>query len=551
MAITRALFVSLAALLVTASTAVAQPIFAVRTAAGPASRLISFDSQSPGTISSDDPISGLQGGETIVAIDFLYGNTTTMYGIGSTSRLYTINTFTAVATQVGSGTFTTPLSGSKFGFRAGVTCFNGGIEAPCNPGLVTSDTGQLLQIDLTNASVSSHGPMAYVSGDPHFGQSPGVAGVAQHGDNLIALDAGRDVFAKLDPDSGALTTLFPLSPASGPTASFAFSPNGNPFAVIDVMHSDLYRVDFPNDGATTLLGTIGGGSPLTVDSIAVPPSPAQLQATPSPVDFGDQPLGLMSPVHTLTITLMGGDALESFNVSTSGPAKDDFFVTTDWCANHDPDSSREDITLRWPGDSCTVSLRFAPSALGTRDAVYRFNEPRCCPDPAFFQVPLTGNGVDTPIGPTGPTGPAGSTGPTGPGGADGGNGANGSNGSNGADGSQGPPGPIGPQGPKGDKGDQGPPGPTGKVTCVVRRIKTKTKVTCTVKFASAQAARVAARLSRGGRLYALGLGRRHRTTELSMRVVRPLRAGATYRLTIVFRHGRDTTTFHRAVRLTR
>src|SRR5213076_492949 len=122
----------------------------------------------------------------------------------------------------------------------------------CGPGLITSNTGQFLWLDLTNGTASDHGPLAFAGGDPHFGQTPVIAGIGQHGDQPIVLDSGHDLFASLDPDSGVLTTMFPLSPATGPEASFGFSPGGNPFAVIDVMHSDLYRVDFALDAATTL-----------------------------------------------------------------------------------------------------------------------------------------------------------------------------------------------------------------------------------------------------------------------------------------------------------
>ena len=58
-------------------------------------------------------ISGLQSGETLVGID-VRPATGVLYGIGSTSRVYTLNTSTGVATQVGeAGAFT--ISGTRFG----------------------------------------------------------------------------------------------------------------------------------------------------------------------------------------------------------------------------------------------------------------------------------------------------------------------------------------------------------------------------------------------------------------------------------------------------
>lgn len=52
--------------------------------------LISFNSGTPGTILSSVAVTGLQAGETIVGIDFRPA-TKQLYGLGNTSRLYTIN----------------------------------------------------------------------------------------------------------------------------------------------------------------------------------------------------------------------------------------------------------------------------------------------------------------------------------------------------------------------------------------------------------------------------------------------------------------------------
>src|SRR4051812_9754656 len=76
------------------------------------SRLLRFDSASPGTIQTTSSITGLVGGDSLVGIDFRPA-TGQLFGLGSLSRLYTINTATGLATVVGSaGAFT--LSGSAF-----------------------------------------------------------------------------------------------------------------------------------------------------------------------------------------------------------------------------------------------------------------------------------------------------------------------------------------------------------------------------------------------------------------------------------------------------
>lgn len=95
-----------------------------------------------------------------------------------------------------------------------------------------------------------------------------------------------------------------------------------------------------------------------------------------------------------------------------------------------------------------------------------------------------------------------------------------------------------PQGPKGDTGDPGPPGRDALVSCKPGKAKKgKVKVTCTVRFVSAQHATVRARLSRGHLTYATGrrtLGAGNASVPLHAR--RALRQGR-YTLTLRFPGG--------------
>src|SRR5262249_38094670 len=56
-------------------------------------RVATFDSATPGTLLTNVSITGLQGGETLLGIDRRPADGL-LYGIGSTSRLYTLNTTT-------------------------------------------------------------------------------------------------------------------------------------------------------------------------------------------------------------------------------------------------------------------------------------------------------------------------------------------------------------------------------------------------------------------------------------------------------------------------
>ena len=124
---------------VAAFTTAALPARAVLLYATSGNDLARFDSGATGVVTSV-PVSGLQGGETLVGIDVRPANQL-LYGLGSSSRLYTINPLTGVATQVGAaGAFT--LNGTSFGVD-----FN-----PVPDRLrVISNTGQNLRLDPNNA----------------------------------------------------------------------------------------------------------------------------------------------------------------------------------------------------------------------------------------------------------------------------------------------------------------------------------------------------------------------------------------------------------------
>ena len=102
-----------------------------------------FDSNKPEPVTK--PITGLQTGEGILGIDFRPMNGQ-LYALGSSSRLYTINLGTGAATQVGTGTLSTPLLGTEFGFD-----FNPTVDRI----RVVSDLGQNLRLNPVDGSVAA------------------------------------------------------------------------------------------------------------------------------------------------------------------------------------------------------------------------------------------------------------------------------------------------------------------------------------------------------------------------------------------------------------
>ncbi len=176
------------------------PTDAVAYAIDASNMLQIFNPNKPEPVSK--AITGLQNGEGILGIDFrpLNGQ---LYGLGSSSRIYTINLGTGAATQVGSGTLSTPLVGTEFGFD-----FNPTVDRI----RVVSDTGQNLRLN------------------PNDGAVVAVDGIINPGTPALSSAAYTDNFA------GATTTsLF----------------------VIDHNTDKLYLQNPPNAGTLVERGALG------------------------------------------------------------------------------------------------------------------------------------------------------------------------------------------------------------------------------------------------------------------------------------------------------
>jgi hypothetical protein len=193
-----------ALLLTGAGRPAALTIYAVDTS----NNLLRFDSATPGTIQSTTPITGLQSNETIQGIDFRPANTA-LYALGSSRRLYTLNTISGVATPVGAaGAFT--LNGTAFGFDCD----------PVSTSIrVASNTEQNFRLKASDGSlIATDSTLAYAAGDPNSGANPNITGAAYTTSvfaaritTLYTIDATLNILATLDPpNAGTLHTVGPL-----------------------------------------------------------------------------------------------------------------------------------------------------------------------------------------------------------------------------------------------------------------------------------------------------------------------------------------------------
>ncbi|MGD1319568.1 DUF4394 domain-containing protein [Chryseobacterium sp. 2R14A] len=119
------------------------PTNPVAYAVNDANALQIFNPENPQPVTK--AITGLQTGENILGIDFrpLNGQ---LYALGSLNRIYTINLGTGAATQVGTGTLTTALVGTEFGFD-----FNPTVDKI----RVVSNLGQNLRLDPVTGAVTA------------------------------------------------------------------------------------------------------------------------------------------------------------------------------------------------------------------------------------------------------------------------------------------------------------------------------------------------------------------------------------------------------------
>lgn len=241
--------------------------------------LISFDSADACGITSSVKISGLQPDEDILGIDFRPSNGM-LYALGSTSRIYTIDTASGVATAVGPQ-LSTLLDGDAFGFD-----FNPRANANVGAIRIVSDTGQNLRIHPDTLVVAVDGTLAYATGDANEGAEPSIVAAAYTnsrlgftGTTLYNIDAGLDVFTRQDPPNNGtqitlaslglntnhlagfdiLTTGTPAAPVN--TAFAAFKESGNTRAKGGCGNSSLFAIDVSN-GAVASLGSIGTNQPI-------------------------------------------------------------------------------------------------------------------------------------------------------------------------------------------------------------------------------------------------------------------------------------------------
>ena len=240
----------------------------------PATAILRWDSANPGNIQYGAFVSGLQPSETILGIDFRPA-TGQMYALGSTSRLYTLDPNSGVATAVAPPFGPPNLSGFSFGFD-----FNPVIDRI----RVVSETNQNLVLNPITGTIQAVAPnVAYGAGDPNFGVDPNVVDSAYTSNFAVAtattlygIYTGLDVLVTQVAATGVLSTVGPLGLNVSAAGGFDISgTTGLAYAALQPAgssQSSLYSINLAT-GAAVPIGPIDGGVVITALTVAPAPIP--------------------------------------------------------------------------------------------------------------------------------------------------------------------------------------------------------------------------------------------------------------------------------------
>lgn len=240
---------------------------------------MTFDREDP-ALDTAIAITGLQSGETVLGIDIRAGGATPgqLYALGSTGRVYTVDTTTGVATQkstltadAGDSTDAfTQLSGTEFGVD-----FNDAADRL----RVVSDTGQNLRIDVDSGATITDTALSRTGVN---GAAYTNAFAAACRSTAYYLDSTTDqLLTTTDPNGGVLTAVGPLGVDASAVSDFeiASDTTGNKgYAVLVVSGAATsYEIDLATGTAATAgpVTRLDSGELVRDTTIASTSGPAQ------------------------------------------------------------------------------------------------------------------------------------------------------------------------------------------------------------------------------------------------------------------------------------
>ncbi|NJC04348.1 hypothetical protein GGQ97_000141 [Sphingomonas kaistensis] len=236
-----------------------------------AGTIVTFDSATPGTITSTSTITGLGTGVSLRGIDYR-PNDGQLYALGTNGNLYRLTASGGTYTATNLGALTTAPDGSSFGFD-----FNPTVDRI----RVTSDTNQNLRVNqtVTPPAVTVDGVLTLngTSNIDLIGAAYTNSVFGATTTTLYGLDAFTDALVRsTNANAGTYVNtnlnggLFgPLGVSFSTADLLGFDISGATGAGFFNLNDGFYSVDF-NTGAATRIGTIGAGSLIGISVAPVP-----------------------------------------------------------------------------------------------------------------------------------------------------------------------------------------------------------------------------------------------------------------------------------------
>lgn len=239
-------------------------------------RIVTFDSSTPGTITSSGAISGVAQGDTLTGLD-LRATNRTLYSIGTSGNLYSITGNSNGYTANVVGTIAPAPTGGNYGID-----FNPTVDRL----RYVSSTGQNLRINPANAATTTDGSLT-LNGNPfgltgvaYTNNRPGVTTTALYG-----LDAATDSLVRsTNANAGtyvntniAGATFGPLGVSFGAGDAVGFDISGASGAAFFSLADNFYTVS-TSTGSASLVGGLGtsGVTGLAAGAVPEPASWAML-----------------------------------------------------------------------------------------------------------------------------------------------------------------------------------------------------------------------------------------------------------------------------------
>ena len=223
-------------------------------------KLISFNRDTPSTVRTNVAITGLQGGENLVGIDVrpLDGM---LYGVGSSGRLYTIDSGTGAATLKSTLSADATDTSAPYVALAG-TDFGVDFNPVADRLRIVSNTGQSLRINVDTGATTTDGNINGGAATTAITASAYTNSFAGTGaTTLYAIDSvNSTLYVQNPPNNGTLATPVALGVAPGSANGFDIDARTNMGYLLATVGGarNFYSVNLAaTSNPATLVGAIG------------------------------------------------------------------------------------------------------------------------------------------------------------------------------------------------------------------------------------------------------------------------------------------------------